>query len=65
MGAEYFFYMKSIETHARAFLALTILGIGTVASLLRVLPRIFSILKNQGKTTILPILPHMAPRLWW
>ena len=30
MGAEYFFYMKSIETHARAFLALIILPIGTV-----------------------------------
>ena len=30
MGAEYLFYMKSIETHARAFLALIILPIGTV-----------------------------------
>ena len=30
MGAEYLFYMKSIETHARAFLTLIILGIGTV-----------------------------------
>ena len=30
MGAEYLFYMKSIETHARAFLALIILGLGTV-----------------------------------
>ena len=30
MGAEYLFYMKSIETHARAFLALIILGVGTV-----------------------------------
>ena len=30
MGAEYLFYMKSIATHARAFLALIILGIGTV-----------------------------------
>ena len=30
MGAEYLFYMKSIETHARSFLALIILGIGTV-----------------------------------
>ena len=30
MGAEYLFYMKSIETHARAFLGLIILGIGTV-----------------------------------
>ena len=30
MGAEYLFYMKSIETHARAFLSLIILGIGTV-----------------------------------
>ena len=30
MGAEYLFYMKSIETYARAFLALIILPIGTV-----------------------------------
>ena len=30
MGAEYLFYMKSIETHAHAFLTLIILGIGTV-----------------------------------
>ena len=30
MGAEYLFYMKSIETHARAFFALIFLGIGTV-----------------------------------
>ena len=30
MGAEYLFHMKSIETYARAFLALIILGIGTV-----------------------------------
>ena len=32
MGAEYLFYMKSIETHARAFLALIILSIGTVSN---------------------------------
>ena len=32
MGAEYLFYMKSIETHARAILTLIILGIGTVHS---------------------------------
>ena len=30
MDAEYLFYMKSIETNARAFLALIILTIGTV-----------------------------------
>ena len=30
MGAEHLFYMKSIENHARAFLALIILPIGTV-----------------------------------
>ena len=35
MGAEYLFYMKSIETHVRAFLALIILGIGTVITLLK------------------------------
>ena len=33
MGAEYLFYMKSIETHASAFLALIILDIGTVRCL--------------------------------
>ena len=33
MGAGYSFYMKSIETHARAFLALIILSIGTVQHL--------------------------------
>ena len=31
MGAKYLFYMKSIETHARAFLALIILPVGTVS----------------------------------
>ena len=30
MGAEYLPYVKSIETHARAFLPLNILAIGTV-----------------------------------
>ena len=30
LGAEYLSYVKSIETHARAFLALIILPIGTV-----------------------------------
>ena len=30
MGADYFFYVKTIETHARAFLALNILAIGRV-----------------------------------
>ena len=39
MGAEYLFYMKSIETHARAFLALIILGIGTVLIIKRILSR--------------------------
>ena len=32
MGAEYLFYTESIETHTRAFLALIILGIGTMYS---------------------------------
>ena len=32
MGAEYLFCMKSIETHARAFLAHIILPIGTVST---------------------------------
>ena len=35
MGAEYLFYMKSIENHARAFLALIILPIGTVKDVTR------------------------------
>ena len=30
MGADYTFYVKIIETHARAFLPLDILAIGTV-----------------------------------
>ena len=30
MGADYAFYVKIIETHARAFLALNILAIGRV-----------------------------------
>ena len=30
MGADYSFYVKSIEPHARAFLALNILAIGRV-----------------------------------
>ena len=30
LGAEYLSYVKSIETHARAFLTLNILCIGTV-----------------------------------
>ena len=30
MGADYSFYVKTIETHARAFLTLNILAIGSV-----------------------------------
>jgi hypothetical protein len=30
MGADYSFYVKTIETHVRAFLALNILAIGRV-----------------------------------
>ena len=30
MGADYSFYVKTIETHARAFLTLNILAIGRV-----------------------------------
>jgi hypothetical protein len=30
MGADYTFYVKTIETHARAFLTLIILAIGRV-----------------------------------
>ena len=33
MGAEYFFYMKSIETHARAFLPLNISAVGSVETI--------------------------------
>ena len=32
MGADYSFYVKTIETHARAFLTLTTLVIGSVSS---------------------------------
>ena len=32
MGADYLFYVKTIETHARAFLTLNILAIGRVNS---------------------------------
>ena len=35
LGAENLFYMKSIETHARAFLAFIILLIGTVNYLIQ------------------------------
>ena len=31
MGADYAFYVKTIETHARTFLALNILAIGRVS----------------------------------
>jgi hypothetical protein len=30
MGADYSFYVKTIETHARAFLTLNILAVGSV-----------------------------------
>ena len=33
LGAEYLSYVKSIDTHARAFLTLDILSIGTVNEL--------------------------------
>ena len=32
MGADYSFYVKTIEIHARSFLTLNILSIGTVES---------------------------------
>ena len=32
MGADYAFYVKTIETHACAFLALNVLAIGRVTS---------------------------------
>ena len=35
MGADYSFYVKTIETHARAFLTLNILAIGRVSSTVR------------------------------
>ena len=35
MGAEYLFYMKSIETNAPTFLTVIILSIGTVSAYLR------------------------------
>jgi hypothetical protein len=33
MGADYSFYVKTIDTHARAFLTLNILAIGRVKEL--------------------------------
>ena len=33
MGADYSFYVKNIETHARAFLTLNVLAIGRVTSI--------------------------------
>ena len=42
MGADYSFYVKTIETHVRAFLALNILAIGRVeqhAPYIQFLPR--------------------------
>ena len=33
MGADYSFYVKTIETYARTFLALNISAIGTVSSI--------------------------------
>ena len=45
LGAKYLSYVKSIETHARAFLTLNILSIGTVCQELKIL----SILKEQPK----------------
>ena len=67
MGAEYLFYMKSIEAHARAFLALIILGIGTVVSLI-----IQFILFQKEDITIRLQLLHlhqirvfMKPIIWW
>ena len=50
MGAENLFCMKSIETHARTFLALIILPIGTVMDV----PFVRSLFaKNIGWTTFL------------
>ena len=44
LGAEYSSYVKSIETHARAFLTLNILSIGTVKGFNLEIPMLFSIL---------------------
>ena len=52
MGAEYLFYMKSIETHARAFLALIILGIGTVPT------------KDHQKVPRATLLDNLKFTLW-
>ena len=46
MGADYSFYVKTIETHARAFLTLNILPIGRVYQMVKTynlrVSRIFS-----------------------
>ena len=39
MGADYSFYVKNIETHARAFLTLNIFAIGRVLHLGMKLPK--------------------------
>ena len=38
MGADYSFHVKTIETHARAFLPLNISAVGTVIYLLLICP---------------------------
>ena len=50
LGAQYLSYVKSIETHARAFLTLNILSIGTVYCLITI--QIVTI-----------IVPKIAPKL--
>ena len=42
LGAEYLSYVKSIETHARSFLTLDILSIGTVVTLQKVINYLFA-----------------------
>ena len=56
MGADYTFYVKTIETHARAFLTLNILAIGRV--------EIFTIAAIKAETDPPPGADDRAATSW-
>ena len=64
MGAKYLFYMKSIETHARAFLALIILPIGTVNSVNRGMPVLLLLLEIISKQCTMRVNVIMKTKSW-
>ena len=49
MGTDYSFYVKTVETHARAFLTLNILAIGTVMYLLTARHKLIDVLTHLPK----------------